>query len=313
MLNSKIRHDGTTLETVREALLKKHPPKQPSKPSSIISTDAEIIHPHPILFESIDGPLIWNTALRMDGAAGPSGLDAAAWKRLCSSFKSASDELCDNLACLARQICTTYVDPKSLSAFIACRLITLDKCPGIRPIGIGETVRRIIGKSIAVTIREDIQAAAGPLQVCAGHLPGCEAAVHAMHQIFENQAALLVDASNAFNSLNRQTALLNILHLCPAISKVLVNTYGDDVQLFLDGQVLLSGEGTTKGDPLAMAMYAIAITPLIHHLENKQIKQIWYADDATAGGNLSHLREAGIPSLQQDQTSDTTQMPPKPG
>ena len=293
LLNSKIRHDGTTLDTVREALLKKHPPKQPSKPSSIISIDTEINHPHTILFESIAGPLIRNTALRMDGAAGPSGLDAAAWKRLCSSFKSASDELCDSLACLARRICTTYVDPKSLSAFIACRLIALDKCPGIRPIGIGETVRRIIGKSIAVTIREDIQAAAGSLQVCAGHLSGCEAAVHAMRQIFENpvtEAALLVDASNAFNSLNRQTALLNILHLCPAISKVLVNTYRDDVQLFIDGQVLLSEEGTTQGDPLAMAMYAIAITPLIHHLENEQIKQIWYADDATASGNLSHLR-----------------------
>ena len=37
----------------------------------------------------------------MDGAAGPSGLDAAAWKHLCTSFKKASSDLCDSLASIA--------------------------------------------------------------------------------------------------------------------------------------------------------------------------------------------------------------------
>ena len=68
----------------------------------------------------------------MDGAAGPSGLDAAAWKRLCTSFKSASTELCDTLAAVARRLSTCFVDPSGLSAFVACRLIALDKCPGVR-------------------------------------------------------------------------------------------------------------------------------------------------------------------------------------
>ena len=186
-------------------------------------------------------------------------------------IKSASVDLCDNLAALARRI---YVDPKGLSAFVTCRLIALDKCPGVRPIGIGETVRRIIGKAIATTISDNIQDAAGPLQVCAGHFSGCEAAVHAMRQVFEapdTEAILLVDASNAFNSLNRQTALMNIHHLCPALSKVLINTYQEDIQLFIDGEVLLSQEGTTQGDPLAMAMYAVAVTLLIHRLEDRGI------------------------------------------
>ena len=38
-----------------------------------------------------------------------------------------------------------------------------------------------------------------------------------------------------------------------------------------------------------MAMYAIAITPLIHLLEDHGIKQAWYADNA--GGSLKALRE----------------------
>lgn len=67
-----------------------------------------------------------------------------------------------------------------LTAFVACRLIALDKCQGVRSIGIGETVWRLIGRAVARVLSDDIQAAAGPLQLCAGHQPGCESAVHAM-------------------------------------------------------------------------------------------------------------------------------------
>ena len=62
----------------------------------------------------------------MDGAAGPSGIDAAGWKRQCTSFGKHSTDLCDAISCLARIICTTYVDPKGLEALVACRLIALD-------------------------------------------------------------------------------------------------------------------------------------------------------------------------------------------
>ena len=172
-------------------------------------------------------------------------------------------------------------------------MIALDKCPGVRPIGVGETARRVIGKAIATAISNDIQEAVGPLQVCAGHLAGCEAAVRAMHQVFQSpstEAVILVDACNAFNSLNRENALRNIPHLCPPLARILVNTYRDDIQLFIDGNTLLSQEGTTQGDPLAMAMYAVAITPLIRSLKDDETKQVWFADDATAGGSLTGLR-----------------------
>ena len=54
--------------------------------------------------------------------------------------------------------------------------------------------------------KQDIIEASGPLQVCAGLKSGAEAAIHAMHGIFnadDADAVLLIDASNAFNSLNR--------------------------------------------------------------------------------------------------------------
>ena len=74
----------------------------------------------------------------------------------------------------------------------------------------------------------------------------------------KTQALLLVDAQNAFNVLNRQAALRNIRWIFPSIATILINIYRDPAQLFVGGQMLLSCEGTTQGDPLAMAMYGLA-------------------------------------------------------
>ncbi len=89
---------------------------------------------------------------------------------------------------------THFVDPEGLVHL--CRLIALNKNPGVRPIGIREAVCRI-GQG-------DIQDAAGSTQIWAGQTACTEAAVHAMNLAFHSEDVLLVDASNAFNSLNRR-------------------------------------------------------------------------------------------------------------
>ena len=63
-----------------------------------------------------------------------------------------------------------------------------------------------------------------------------------------------------------------------------------DVSLFINGETILSQEGTTQGDPLAMAMYAISSIPLINRLSSESVKQTWYADDASAVGDIHSLR-----------------------
>ena len=86
-----------------------------------------------------------------------------------------------------------------------------------------------------------------------------------------------------------KTALRNMLSLCPSIAPILINTYRDPTSLFIDKSSILSQEGTTQGDPLAMSMYALAILPLVKMLP-VQVNQAWYADDATAAGTLLSLR-----------------------
>ena len=61
--------------------------------------------------------------------------------------------------------------------------------------------------------KEEIKEAVGPLQVCAGHSAGSEAAIHAMNQVFNEEGAdrvLLIDATKAFNQMNRTVAMHNI-------------------------------------------------------------------------------------------------------
>ena len=110
-----------------------------------------------------------------------------------------------------------------LSAFVSCRLIAFDKCPGVRPIGVRETVQRIIAKAVLSVLKEDIREVAGSSQLCAGQLSGCEAAVHSVQTLFKSpdtEATMLMDATNAFNSLNRQATLYNIQPLCPSFSTI---------------------------------------------------------------------------------------------
>ena len=99
-----------------------------------------------------------------------------------------------------------------------------------------------------------------------------------------------MDASNAFKRLNREVGLCNILHLCPSIGRVLVNIYRVGVNMYIGGESIMSVEGTTQGDPMTMAMYALGTFPLIHRSNpSKLIQQVWYADDGSAGGSLSNL------------------------
>ena len=82
-----------------------------------------------------------------------------------------------------------------------------------------------------------------------------------------------------------------------------------------DGDVLLSQEGTTQGDPLAMPMYALATIPLIRKLKNlvSDVNQVWYADDASGAGRVTDCVNGGITSTHWALNLATSPMQAKPG
>ena len=165
-------------------------------------------------------------------------------------------------------------------------------------------------------VKGDVQESVGSLQVCAGQAGGCEAAIHAMLTMYEEEetnAVLLIDAANAFNSINRKVMLRNIERICPIAFTYAYNCYSPHARLFvIGGKEIRSMEGTTQGDPPSMAFYAIGLLPLIWcisqsskslqasndaqtspdpQVSNNHAKQVAYADDLTGAGKLVKLRK----------------------
>ena len=279
-----------------------HPPSAEIPPGTLYQGPLEIVSP--TIFASITEDMIFKAANQTKGSGGPSLLDAKQWRRiLCSKhFNSEGKDLRDELASFARKLASEIIDPDCLDSFTASRLIPLNKTPGeedpqVRPIGVGEVLRRIVGKTISWALSDEIQTAGGSLQVSTGLKGGAEAAIHAMKSVFEKEctdAVILVDAENAFNRLNRQAALHNIQYLCPSFSTVLINTYRKPSCLFITGGgEIKSAEGTTQGDTLSMQFYGISITPLIMKLDHRssRVHQVWLADDAAGAGSLPHLKK----------------------
>ena len=163
--------------------------------------------------------------------------------------------------------------------------------------GTGEVLRRVIGKIVVWQLKEDIKEAAGPLQTCAGHPAGAEPAIHAMQTIFNDDntdTILLIDATNAFNCMNRSATLRNTYVICPAIATYVSNTYRHPSRLFAaEGAEIKSREGTTQGDPLILPWFSLKTVPVIQSLRNQvpSVKQVWLADAVSGGGKLRDLRE----------------------
>ena len=92
----------------------------------------------------------------MQGSAGPGGCDATHWQDSLLCYGAHSASLRESVASLARTLANTVVSWSDIWALMACHLVALDKCPGVRPIEIVETLRRILGKAVALVTRYDI-------------------------------------------------------------------------------------------------------------------------------------------------------------
>jgi hypothetical protein len=136
---------------------------------------------------------------------------------------------------------------------MANRLIALDMCPGVHPVGVGESLRRILGKPVCMLLRPDVEDVCKSDQLCVGIKAGIEGAIHAITDMFEQNKSngwgvLLIDASN------RIAALWNVRVLCPRCSVFLINTYRGWPPLIVSATTLnlYSREGVIKVDLLGM-------------------------------------------------------------
>ena len=137
-----------TEETLQD-LRKKHPVAKEGNPSD---AGWGYTFCRSSFFANIDKSMLAKAAMNTNGAAGTSGLDAVRWSNILvfCNYGGAGKDLRSSPATIARHLATKISvvenQPTNFEAYLSCRLIPLDKNPGVRPIGIGEILRPIIGK-----------------------------------------------------------------------------------------------------------------------------------------------------------------------
>ena len=116
-------------------------------------------------------------------------------------------------------------------AIISDRLIALDKQPGIRPVGVGETWRRLMAKCLLKVAGPEAKTACGTTQLVGGLEAGIEGAIHAMRVLWEENnkeedwGLLLTDARNAFNEENRTAMIWAVRHEWPSGAQFTFHCY----------------------------------------------------------------------------------------
>ena len=111
------------------------------------------------------------------------------------------------------------------------RLITVDKCPSVQPIGIGQIWRHLFAKCVPATACSEATEAVGADQLYIGVSACIEGAIHAMGEEFsihgddEDWRFLLVAATNEFNKEDLTLILWNIHHQWPSDACFTFNCY----------------------------------------------------------------------------------------
>ncbi|PFX34443.1 hypothetical protein AWC38_SpisGene690 [Stylophora pistillata] len=126
-----------------------------------------------------------------------------------------------------RQATLRTKDPSTIEPLLASRLIPLDKGEGaVRPIGVGEVIRRVCGKCVMNIAKRDVVEESGSLQLCAGQKSGSDAAIHGITlPTFQADGKTLFDI-HRFHILFRDdgtlgVAIFKILALMPSASVAL--------------------------------------------------------------------------------------------
>ena len=91
-------------------------------------------------------------ATHLSGGAGPDGVDGVDLKDWLLRFGNESEALRYELAHWSDWLANSIPPWAAIRGLMACRLVALDKQPGVRPIGIGSIFRRLMAKCLIKVI-----------------------------------------------------------------------------------------------------------------------------------------------------------------
>jgi hypothetical protein len=194
----------------------------------------------------------------------------------------------------------------------ASTLIPLAKKDGgIRPIAVGDTLRRLIGKVLLRTDDALEQSASLQPRQCGVGMPfAAEMIGMGMQRIADADigvpwVALQVDVRNAFNSVDRSAMLATASRKLPSSYNWLAWCYGQPTPLYCQGRELArSTAGVHQGDAMGPLGFSLALEQALDQC-SKQERRLpwctWYLDDGLIVGALEPIADylaALVPALQ---------------
>ena len=173
----------------------------------------------------------------------------------------------------------------------------LKKDGGIRPIAVGNLLRRLVGKCCASELQHRAATLLSPNQLGVGVRGGCEAIVHTVREPLKANPSLYLlqaDLVNAFNLADRAAAMEDVAKLFPEILAWVTTCYGKPSHLLFGAITILSERGFHQGDPLAALLFALVLHPLVLKIQERVpglAVNAWFLDDGSQVGTLEELRE----------------------
>lgn len=229
------------------------------------------------------------SSLPSDSAKGVSGWTNKAIK---SIFLS-GNELTDTMDCLFNMFKSMFLGDLDRDLWTSSRSVLIPKrdTTKFRPLGIGESFFRFLGKMVCHSLKDDCDASFAPLQLGCGISGGAEIAARLVQLSMEADAnvyAVAVDLENAFNCVKRETIYGRLKNRFQRLRKFFRWVYGGGNQLYnSQGEKLVTvNEGVMQGDPLSALYFCLAVQPCLGDI-NKHLKTIHTGPQRRNNGTFS--------------------------
>ena len=214
-------------------------------------------------------------------AAGPSGLRA---DHLLLAFKGGVSQ---NLLAVLNEICKGTAPCWLADA----KLFALPKTSGgVRPIAVGETLRRL---AATVLIRSALPSLPAIVRQFVLRRDGCitmATLVKSALELRNSECVLTIDLKNAFNTVRRE-AVLKAVSGTP-VSQYSQWAYGSYTQLRFGNFSLISSSGVQQGDPAGPLLFAMTLGAALSTARQEfsnGVADLWYADDGYLVGPEEHI------------------------
>ena len=121
----------------------------------------------------------------MQGGVGPGGCDAVHWQDSLLRYGAHSERLLESIASLYCRWANSIFPWADVRGLITSRFTALDKCLGVRSVGIAEALLIVVSKAICLVTMFDAEVLCGVTQLCAKTRDGIKGAVHGLNELFE--------------------------------------------------------------------------------------------------------------------------------